>query len=254
MSKSKKNGTSSSIQNKQERRQAELERQKKKTRILLIGTILLTVVIFAGLFVMAYKNTGNPGDSGSPASFNYDELPRLGKADAPIKLVEFGDFKCPACARFSVGIKPLLVQEYIETGKVALYFVNMSFIGPDSETASLAALSVYHQNSEAFWTYYDALYANQGDENAEWATEDFLVRLAQNEKLPIDYNLLRKDIQNRTYSGELERDNAIAKTNNVKSTPSLFINGIKASDPLNISAISAEIESAAKAAKAAEAE
>ncbi|WP_051459365.1 DsbA family protein [Paenibacillus zanthoxyli] len=244
MSKSKKNGTSSSFKNKQERRQAELERQKKKTRILLIGTILLTVVIFAGLFVLASKNTGNS------ASFNYDELPRLGKADAPVKLVEFGDFKCPACARFSVGIKPLLVQEYIETGKAALYFVNMSFIGPDSETASLAALSVYHQSSEAFWAYYDALYANQGDEDAEWATEDFLVKLAQNEKLPIDYDLLRKDIQNRTYSGELKRDNAVANTNDVKSTPSLFINGIKASDPLNISAIAAEIESAAKAAEA----
>ncbi|AIQ13115.1 DsbA family protein [Paenibacillus durus] len=249
MSKSKKNRTTSSSKIKQERRQAELERQKK-TRILLIGTILIAVVIFAGLFVLATKNTGNPGGSGSPASFNYDELPRLGKADAPIKLVEFGDFKCPACARFSVGIKPLLVQEYIETGKAALYFVNMSFIGPDSKTASLAALSVYHQNSEAFWTYYDALYANQGDENAEWATEDFLVELAQNEKLPIDYDLLRKDIQNRTYADELARDNAVAKTNHVTSTPSLFINGVRASDPFNLGAIAAEIESAAKAAEA----
>ncbi|QWU18426.1 DsbA family protein [Paenibacillus sophorae] len=235
---------------KQERRQAELERQKRKTRILLIGTVLLAVVIFAALFVLASQNTGNPGGSSSPAAFNYDELPRLGKADAPVKLVEFGDFKCPACAKFSGIIKPQLVQDYIETGKAALYFVNMSFIGPDSKTASLAALSVYHQNSEAFWTYYDALYTNQGDEATEWATEDFLVELAQNEKLPIDYDLLRKDIQNRTYSDELARDNAVAKTNHVRSTPSLFINGIKASDPLNISAIAAEIESAAKAAEA----
>ncbi|MDT3424770.1 protein-disulfide isomerase [Paenibacillus forsythiae] len=248
MNKPKKNRTTSPSRIKQEQRRAELALQKKRTRLLLIGSTLLVVVIFAALFVLATKNTDNPGGAANPVSFNYDELPRLGKADAPVKLVEFGDYKCPACARFSIVMKPLLVQEYIETGKAALYFVNMSFLGPDSKTASLAALSVYHQNNEAFWTYYDALYANQGNEDTVWATEDFLVELAQSANLPIDYDLLRKDIQNRTYAGELNRDNAIAKTNDVRSTPTLYINGIKADNIFNLSAVSAQIESAAKAA------
>ncbi|MFD1774638.1 DsbA family protein [Paenibacillus rhizophilus] len=239
MSKSKKSSTASPAL-AQEKRRAEQERQKKKTRILLLGAILLVVVLFAAMFVLASKNTGNPG-------FPYDELPRLGAADAPVKLVEFGDYKCPACAQFSGVVKPQLVKDYIEKGKAALYFVNMTFIGPDSETASLAALSVYHQNREAFWKYYDALYANQGDEKTEWATEDFLVELAQKEQLDVDYDLLRKDIQERTYEDELARDNATAKDSGVRSTPSLFINGIKANEPFNLDAIAKEIETAAKA-------
>ncbi|BCG59415.1 DsbA family protein [Paenibacillus sp. URB8-2] len=246
MSKPKKSRTVSPAL-AQEKLRAEQERQKKKTHILLLGAILLVVVLFAAMFVLASKNTGSPGSSASPVSFKYDELPRLGAADAPVKLVEFGDYKCPACAQFSGVVKPQLVKDYIEKGKAALYFVNMSFIGPDSETASLAALSVYHQNSEAFWKYYDALYANQGDEKTEWATEDFLVELAQKEQLDVDYDLLRKDIQERTYEDELARDNATAKDSRVTSTPSLFINGIKANEPFNLEAIAKEIETAAKA-------
>ncbi|NGM80910.1 thioredoxin domain-containing protein [Paenibacillus sp. 7124] len=246
MSKSKQSTRASSA-SIQERRKAQLQRQKKKTFILLTVGILLVVVLFAAMFVLASKNTGSPGSPSSPVSFPYDKLPRLGAADAPVKLVEFGDFKCPACARFSGEVKPQLVEDYIDKGEAALYFVNMSFIGPDSETASLAALSVYHQNSEEFWKYYDALYANQGDENTEWATEEFLVELAQKEKIDIDYNLLRKDIEERTYANELASDNAIAESSHVTSTPSLFINGIKTSEPFNLEAIVKEIETASKA-------
>lgn len=249
MSKStKKSSSASAVMTKQEKRRAEQERQKKKNRILLLISVLFAVAIFAGLFVLASQNTGSSGETAGPVEFNYGELPRLGKEDAPVKLVEFGDFKCPSCAQFSTQVKPQLVKDYIDTGKASLYFVNMSFIGPDSETASLAALSVYHQNNEAFWTYYDALYANQGDENAEWATEDFLVDLAKKEKLDIDYDLLRKDIQERTYDSELTRDNKTASDNQVTSTPSLFINGVKTADPYNLDTIGTEIESAAKAA------
>ncbi|WP_236330234.1 DsbA family protein [Paenibacillus auburnensis] len=232
---------------KQEKRKAELEQQKQKTRILIVSTIALVIIIFVGLYLLAAKDNSNEGSSAEPVSFNYSELPRLGKEEAPVKIVEFGDFKCPACAQFTGVIKPQIVQEYVNQDKAAFYFVNMAFIGPDSTTASLAALSVYHQNSDAFWTYYDALYANQGDENKEWATTDYLVDLARKESLPVDFDLLRKDIEDKTYMDELQTDIDLAKNVGVSSTPTVFVNGVMVKEPFNIEAIDAQIKVASEA-------
>lgn len=246
MSKPKKS-TSVPQLSKQEKRREEQERQKQKTRILIISSIAIVVIIFVGLFLLASKDAAKNSTSGEPVAFNYSELPRIGKEDAPVKLVEFGDFKCPACAQFATSVKPKIVQDFINDGKAALYFVNMAFIGPDSETASLASLSVFHQNKEEFWKFYDAVYAQQGNENEEWATEDFLVSLAEKEKLTIDYDLLRKDIKERTYADELNTGIKLASDSGVSSTPSLFINGVMTAEPFNMDTITSEINTAAKA-------
>lgn len=242
MSPSKKNNTKPLDLTKQEKRLAEQARQKQKNRIFMISTIALVVILFAVLFFLAARESG----SSKTVDFDYSSMPRLGKEDAPVKIVEFGDFKCPACAEFTSLIKPQIVKDFVDQGTAALYFVNMSFIGPDSTTASLAALSVYHQSNDEFWKFYDALYANQGNESEEWATKDFLVNLAKQEKLSIDYDLLSKDIENQTYADELNQDNDLATDSKVSQTPSLFINGEMTSEPFNYEAIKGQIETAAK--------
>ena len=248
MSPSKLNNNTSSSKSKQEKRLAEQARQKQKNRIFMISTVALVVILFAALFYLASRENGSSSNSSKAIEFNYSDFPRLGKEDAPVKIVEFGDFKCPACAEFSGVIKPQIVQEYVNQGKAAMYFVNMSFIGPDSTTASLAALSVYHQNNDEFWKYYDAIYAKQGDEKVEWATKDFLVNLAKQEKLSIDYDLLSKDIENKTYANELQQDISLASDTKVTQTPSVFVNGVKIEEPFNYDAISLQIDAASKAA------
>ncbi|WP_083204937.1 thioredoxin domain-containing protein [Bacillus sp. FJAT-27264] len=250
MSKPKKKSPAASQLSKQERDRTKQDKQKQTNRMFVIGTIAFVVIIFVVLFMMASKDSSSTTTAAEPTSFNYSELPRLGKEDAPVKIVEFGDFKCPACAQFTGLIKPQIVKELVEPGKASFYFVNMAFIGPDSETASLAALSIYHQNADEFWKFFDAVYANQGDENAKWATEDYLVGLAEKEKLNIDLELLRKDIKERTYYDELQRDIKTASGAGVNNTPTIFINGVKSAEPFNFDAISAEVNAAAKAAEA----
>lgn len=121
---------------KQEKRRAEQEQQKQKTRILIVSTVAIVVIIFVGLFILASKDSSPAGTDSKPVAFNYSEMMRLGKEDAPVKIVEFGDFKCPACAQFTGVIKPQIVQGYVDQNKAAFYFVNLAFIGKDSRTAS----------------------------------------------------------------------------------------------------------------------
>ncbi|ASA21754.1 DsbA family protein [Paenibacillus donghaensis] len=236
MSKTKKPQVQAPQKSKQEIRRAQQEQAKQKTRLLIIGSVAVVVILFVALFMLTSRD--------KVTSFNYDEMPRLGSADAPVKIVEFGDYKCPACSQFAGLIKPQLVQDYIDQGKASFHFVNMAFIATDSTTASLAALSVYHQDNEAFWKYYDALYANQGAEDVEWATADYLVELAKQLDLGIDLELLRKDIDEHTYVDELDRDIELAKDKKVSSTPTLFINGVKSDKAFDAAALSAQIDAA----------
>lgn len=199
---------------------AEQAKKKQQTRRIIwfstIGILLVVIVVVLSIRPAA-----------TAASFDYEKLPRLGQADAPIKIVEFGDFKCPACKIANDKIKPNLVSDYIDSGKVAFYFMNLPFIAPDSTTAALAAQSIFHQNSDDYWTYFDALYNNQPDEGLPWATPDYLVDLAKQANLSIDFDLLRKDIENQTYIEEVNENKSKASKLGVSGTPTYYIDGVE---------------------------
>ncbi|MGG6310984.1 DsbA family protein [Paenibacillus macerans] len=196
------------------------QQQKMKTRRLIWFT---TVGLLLVLIIVVLSIQPKP----KAASFDYESLPVLGKADAPVKVLEFGDYQCPSCKHVNELIKPDLAKDYIDQGKVAFYFMNLPFIGTDSFTAALAAQSVYHQSNDAFWTYFDAIYELQGAENSGWASAEALVDLAKQLELPIDYDLLQKDIAEGTYQSEVEAQLAQGNKLGVDSTPTMFINGVE---------------------------
>jgi protein-disulfide isomerase len=205
---------------KEQRRNEKLEEAARKKKIR-IGMMIAGGLIAIAVIVLAVIQANQPAKG---YAFNYSAQPSIGQAAAPVKIVEFGDFKCPQCKLFADNVYPLLKKEFIDTGKVQMYFNNFSFIR-GSRPAAIAAESVYHQNKEAFWSFYDAIYKNQGDENADWATSEYLTNLAKTEKLPVDYDLLKKDIDNNVYDKDVSSDNSIASKANVSGTPTLFING-----------------------------
>jgi protein-disulfide isomerase len=235
---SKKNRNKQKEDYKEYRRQQE-EKQKRLNRRLMwiTGAVVVAIVALAIIF----------RPQPSPVEFAYDQLPVLGDPNAPVKIVEFGDYKCPACKAFSEQIKPQLVQDYIDKGLVSFYFMNLAFIGKDSFTAAYAAQSVFHQNNDAFWKYYDALFKNQGNEYIEWATPDFLVDLAKKEGLEIDFNKLQSDIESSTYASEVDEHIAKARSSGVSSTPTVFVNGVKIDNPFDYNALKAEIDKALNA-------
>lgn len=198
-----------------------LEKQERKRRVIwfsTVGVLLIAIIVVLSLDLKPAVKA---------ASFDYENLPVLGQSDAPVKIVEFGDFQCPSCKVANETIKPQLVSDYIEQGKAAFYFVNLPFISEDSTTAALAVQSVYHQNKDAYWTYFDAIYSNQGEEKTGWATVDFLVGLAKEIDLPVDYDLLQKDIEQRTYLNEVNEQYAKGQSLGISGTPTFYINGVE---------------------------
>ncbi len=203
--------------------------------------MVLTLISFVVILVLAAVLRSSPRS----LEVDYHSLPRLGDKDAPVHIVEFGDYKCPVCKSFVETIKPRLIKDYVETGKVALYFMNYWFIGPDSYTAALAAQSVYHQNQSEFWKYYSAIYKHQGEKSVPWATPEFLMQLAKNEQLAIDHDMLNHDIRNKTYAKEIDTHQAFARdTAKASGTPTLLINGTLFTDVFDYDKLKAAIEAA----------
>ncbi len=92
----------------------------------------------------------------------------LGRADAPVKLIVWSDFQCPACQVFATQVEPSLVRDYVATGKLRLEYRDFIVIGAQSIDLSAAARCAGDQG--AFWAFHDVVFANQGTERSGWAT------------------------------------------------------------------------------------
>jgi protein-disulfide isomerase len=214
-----------------QQRQMEIERKKHTQR--LMGWSLAVILVACVVLIVMYALSGSQaGKTIDAREFQYEKQPALGKKDAPVKIVEFADFKCPACKQFDQTILPQLKKDFVDNGTVQLYFINYPIISPeaDSRTAAMAGEAVYRQNPEEFWKFYESVYAQQGDERTNWATSDYLVQIAKQSNLKVDYEKLKKDIDDNTFAQDVKDDEAIVRKLGVNSTPTIYINGKVISD------------------------
>lgn len=217
--------------------------QTKKKRGIDIQSLmllsLLGIFIIGGIFVLVDSLRGEPVPV---RQFQYSRQPMIGNENAPIQIMKFGDFKCPTCKAFHDNVYPQLKKEFIDTGKVKLYFNNLAFLGPDSLTAALAGEAIFKQNKEAFWKYYDLMYQRQQDEQKEWATESFLIDLVKKELPEIDVKQFTADLKSKKYQQEVTNDAKEAEKYGITSVPDVYINGKQVTNPTNYQEIKEAIE------------
>lgn len=197
--------------------------QKKKSSIdvgsLTIGTILVLIIGF-GIFALVQSFFDGPSISES----DYKGQPAIGDPNAPVKVMEFGDYQCPSCKLFNDEVYPKLKEEYIDTGKVQFSFVNYQFMGDDSFNAGEAGEAIFKQSPEAFWKYHQLIFANQENHiPGEW-TQEFIIDLVKREIPEVNIEQLSKDLKEGTYKSEVEKDNQLAKGVPVKSVPAAYVN------------------------------
>lgn len=211
-------------------RVAEKEKKQKRVRTVMLTTVavILLAVIALLIYFIATGSSQNQSSllNGEKVSFHYKDQPMLGDKDAPVKIVEFGDYKCPACRAFDESILPLIKTNFIETGKVSYYFMYKQVI-PGSKTAALAAEAMYAQGNDLYWQYHDAIFEHQKKESKDWATPEYLVKLAKKYVPEADIDQLKQDIKEKTYKDEMMSDLQKAQSAGVRATPTIFVNGHK---------------------------
>jgi protein-disulfide isomerase len=154
----------------------------------------------------------------------------LGDASAPVTLTEFGDPQCPVCKAFSQQIAPQLISSEVKTGKVKYTFQPYLIIGPDSKPAMKAALAAGEQGR--FWNYLQLFYANQGEENSGYVTDEFLTSIAQAAGVSdIDkWNTSRNSTQ---WDSIISNGTTSAEGFGFNGTPSLVAEGPNGTKPIN---------------------
>lgn len=151
----------------------------------------------------------------------------LGKADAPVTLVEYASVTCPACAAFNTQIIPDVKAKFIDTGKVKLIYrefptspANYSIIG-----SVLARCAAEKSGPEAYFLITDALFRNQ----QTWVSKDAraeltkIVAQAGMDEAALDACVKREELI------KIVNENARAGSEeyDVTGTPTFFLNGEK---------------------------
>ena len=145
--------------------------------------------------------------------------PILGDPNAPITLVEFGDYQCHYCNVFFQSIEKDIVKNYVDTGKVKIIFKDYNIIGEDSVIASQGAHCANDQG--LFWEYHDILYSNWTGENNGWASSENLAIFAQ--QIGLNMNKWSECMKKGSHSQIILKSNDDARALELTGTPAFFI-------------------------------
>jgi protein-disulfide isomerase len=193
-----------------------------KTKFVILGVI--AAIIIGGISFVAMNPDSLTVDN-SKTSVSLDTQngsPVLGSPDAPVTIVEFGDYQCPFCQRWNTNTKPPIVENFIETGKAKLVFVDLAIIGRDSQKAHAGSYCADEQG--LYWEYHDFLYANQGHENSGWVNSNNLKSLVSGID-GLDTDSFAQCLDSGKYEQRVRDNTNIAKKAGARSTPSFIIIG-----------------------------
>lgn len=141
----------------------------------------------------------------------------IGDPDAPVTIIEFGDFNCGYCARWAEQVLPEIEETYIDSGQVRLGYIHFPFLGPDSMIAAGASECAAAQDE--FWAFHDTLYTNIGS----GFTEEKLLEFA--ETLELDMERFETCLSDFSQDS-MQNDVRLAQTVGVRGTPAFLINSV----------------------------
>ena len=199
---------------------------------LAIGAIIASITIT--LVIFGFNNSSNEielsieptpeMDQIGPKKITMDTFlsngsPILGDPNAPITLVEFGDYQCHYCNVFFQSIEKDILKNYVDTGKVKIIFKDYNIIGEDSVIASQGAHCANDQG--LFWEYHDILYSNWTGENNGWASPENLAIFAQ--QIGLNMNKWSECMKKGSHSQIILKSNDDARALELTGTPAFFI-------------------------------
>lgn len=203
-----------------------------------IGAAIAAAVILAPFFVLYVgdapapaRPTVEPGIPATgaleppapvptPALLLENASPAWGDPDAPVTLVEFGDFQCHFCHRHFVQTEPSIVTEYIETGKAKMIFKDFVIIGPDSVTAAHAAHCA--QDQGLYWEFHHAIYEGYDGERTGWASSDGMAEIAKVVG-GLDQDEWAGCMESMAHTGKINASSQDARALGLRGTPAFYV-------------------------------
>jgi protein-disulfide isomerase len=194
----------------QERTRQQLAAQR--TKLLQWGAGILAVAAVIGFFVWV------GGGSGSHDGREWFK----GNNNAPVTLIEYSDFQCPACASYYPLVKELH-EEFGDNLKIVYRHYPLTQIHPYAQPAAHAAEAAGRQGK--FWEMHDKLFDNQRGWASATATQVDETFLSYAEDLGLDLTQFENDMSASKTTDAVAADRAAGNRTGVRGTPTFVLQG-----------------------------
>jgi protein-disulfide isomerase len=207
---------------------------RKASPKVVIGALVALAVIAAVVAVVLVMAGGNGSSSASNAGTvlpdanviaqQFRGIPQrgnvLGRANAPVTMVEYIDLQCPICREFETGSFPSILKNYVRTGKLKVIARPIVVIGPDSERGRRGMIAAEQQNRG--FNFSQLLYFNQGTENTGWLDDQMVTDAAAS--IPgVDVAALNSATNSKAVSDRAATIDTQAQADQVAGTPTIGI-------------------------------
>jgi len=187
---------------------------------------LLALITIGGVALLLSNANGRAttpaAGQGIVSSLPLESLPTRGDPNAPVTVVEYADFQCPACGTFATQLEPGIVKDYIDAGKVKFVFHDFPLSQhPNAIPAAEAARCAGDQN--AFWPMHDLLYAQQ----AQWENlaQPGMQFAGYAQQLKLDADAFNQCLSSHKYQPAVLQARDAANQAGVDHTPTFTIDG-----------------------------
>jgi protein-disulfide isomerase len=162
----------------------------------------------------------NPNVLQLPETINVEGNPSLGSASARVAIIEFTDFQCPFCGRFTEDAYPKIIADYVNTGKIRFLYrdLPLTSIHPWAQSAAVAAHCAGEQGK--FWEMHNSLFTNQ----RSLKPPDIADRAT---KLGLDMTRFNECINSTRYNNAIEASTKSAQQMNISGTPTFLLGTFK---------------------------
>ena len=183
----------------------------------------LSIPIIIGIIVGGVLS-GFVIDSNDSKKLTFSKLaengsPIMGSHNAPITILEWGDYQCTFCYKFHQNTLDIINEDFIKTGKVKIIFKDFPLNGFDSKLAAEASYCA--QDQEKYWKYHDELYKNWGGERTGWITRESLTTFAVT--INLDIEKFNKCLDDHKYENKVDLLYAFGKEIGIDATPSFLV-------------------------------
>ena len=187
--------------------------------------ILIVIALALGgvFFVSNTHKAGAPGDtSGKQALTNHVE----GNSSTGVKLVEYGDYQCPACGQYYEPVKQT-VEKYKD--QISFQFRNFPLYQIHNNAMAAARAAEAAALQDKFWEMHDKLYVNQQNWESSSSAQSVFAGYAKD--LGLDVDKFNQDFKSSAVNSRIQADLKEGTRLGVESTPTFFLDGKKISNP-----------------------
>ena len=215
--------------------------------------VALGVIAILGVLALAYA-VMRPKRGATDVDLKADPAQArgylLGDSTAPVQVMEYADFECPACGTFATLTEPDIRKGLIQTGKVSWRYYDFPLpMHKNTWDASNAAACADEQGK--FWQMHDMLFANQDRWNGEATSSPKDAFKGYAQSLGLDVPKWEACYDADRYRSRVASNRAESERRHVESTPTFIIGGKMVAGALTYDQFMKYYEDAAKAAAAA---